>query len=83
MIPRQSVYDAIDSERDYQDGRWGPAKHEMGSFLLYMQDYMDEARRQLSRNPDVQAVPLALMTLRKIVALGVACMEQHGAPKRP
>lgn len=82
-IARSEVYDAIDSERDYQLVRWGikgeDAKHSVGDFLTYMDDYLNEAKHRASREDGNSG---ALEVLRKVVALGVACMEQHGAPKR-
>lgn len=81
MASRKEVYDAIDSERDYQERRWGTAgrSHEIASWITYMQDYLNEARNLASRNsPET----IALDTIRKVVALGVRCMEEHGAPKR-
>lgn len=91
MATRNQVYKAIDSERNYQRYRaeevsgagTGEHLHSVEEFVLYMDDYMRELKTQLSRTwtPDGQ-VPEALSTLRKITAMGVACMEQHGAPQR-
>lgn len=94
MPSRQDVYAALDSERRYQQSRAeavsgvgsGEHRHSVEEFVLYMDDYMTELKHQLSRTwtPTGSAndVPAALHTLRKVVALGVACMEQNGAPKR-
>lgn len=89
---RSEVYYAIDSERDYQDAKAHQngtlpddvRPHSFEEFILYMEDYLHEARHQVSRvwTADRTAPPAALDTLRKVVALGVAAMEQHGAPKR-
>ena len=85
---RSEVYAAIDGERDYQDSRWSAAntssagRHSVSEFILFMDDYLREAKTQLSRNAEPGASASALVTLRKIVGMGVACMEQHGAPKR-
>lgn len=80
---------ALDSERAYQNAKWVTDdgdlhQHELESFVLYMDDYMTELKHQLSRTwtDDGQAPVEALHTLRKITALGVAAMEQHGAPIR-
>lgn len=88
MPTQADVFDAIVGERTYQDGIWNAettesgGEHTVAEFLLYMQDYLNEAIHQSSRNPDPQARDMALNTVRKIVALGVCCMEQNGAPKR-
>lgn len=82
-IARGMVYKAIDSERNYQLKRWGvngeDAKHSVGDFLTYMDDYLSEAKHRASREDGDTG---SLEVLRKVVALGVACMEQHGAPMR-
>lgn len=83
---RRSVFDAIISEREYQQDKFGgDGPRNVGDFILYMEDYLTEARRQATRDPASQGAtvsPDTLDTLRKVVALGVACMEQHGAPQR-
>lgn len=88
LISRNDVYDAIDSERAYQDTRWNDStttsggRHSLEEWVLYMENYLTEAKHQLSRNAKQVAEPLALATMRKITAMGVAAMEQHGAPRR-
>ena len=88
-VSREEVYGVIDGERAYQELRWSPATTPTGGvrsvteFLVYMKDYLDEAMNQVTRIADPQASALALHTIRKIAAMGVACMEQNGAPRRP
>lgn len=86
MISREEVYLVIDEERDYQDRRWGPedteGKHSVTEFVAFMGDYMDQARHECSRHANPEADQLALATLRKVVAMGVACMEQNGVVRR-
>jgi hypothetical protein len=72
----------IDSERDYQDRKWGLGKkdlREVATWLTYMRDYLAEAERLVSRNtPET----VALDAIRKVTVLGMSCMEEHGAPFR-
>lgn len=86
MTNRNDVYAALDSERDYQEMRKqrddGQPFHSVEEFLLYMEDYLHEARSVASRTWGPDAKPKTLEVLRKVVALGVACMEIHGAPQR-
>lgn len=88
MTTRKEVYEAIDSERDYQQQRWGGDHYRtVGEYLIYMQDYLDEAKRQATREPDNpvgwrNVSDNTKDTIRKIAALAVACMEHNGAPKR-
>lgn len=86
MTKRLAVYEALDGERDYQDERWGGTGthgiHSVTEFLVYIQDYTNEALHTETREEDETANRKALDGVRKIGALAVACMEQHGAPKR-
>ena len=88
MATREEVYHILDGERDYQDRVWNESttstggKHTVTEWLLFMQDYLDEARSYVSRHPEPQGSNQAAHTVRKIAAMGVACMEQNGAPRR-
>lgn len=83
---RHAVYEVLDSERSYQEHRWGDEHrrnpHSVTEFLVYMRDYVEEALHFLSREADPEASERALHWVRKVAALGVSCMEQHGAPFR-
>lgn len=91
---RTQVYKLIDGERDYQDSRWGatlssdrvpvPQQSNGGDrsideFILYIKGYADDAVQVAAHFGDPNA---KLDPVRKIAALCVACMEQHGAPER-
>ncbi len=86
LTPRTEVYDAIDSERAYQDSRWNGdttescGKHTATEFILYMEHYLAKARALASTT--VEGDPEVLDAVRKVTALGVACMEGNGAPRR-
>lgn len=74
-MERSDVYKAIDSERGYQDRKWPNHKHEVGSFLTIMRGLMSEAETAyLNTSGDGEA----LRKMLQVVAVGVACMEQHG-----
>lgn len=74
--------DAIKSERKYQDEKWGPIdtrRHEVGAWILLMQSHIQRAANDwASSNRDENA----LAGIRKVLAIGVACGEQHDIPKR-
>jgi hypothetical protein len=70
------------NEREYQDKRWGyrrrdggfdPAPHSVVDFVMYMDDYLTEARHIVSRTPSAEAVD----AIKKVAVLAVACWEQH------
>jgi len=95
---RKDVYKAIDGERDYQqkwEDAESKGKHETGAFILFMEHYLKEARRlESTLENGGNGVPAShhlgrdvrpegsLDFVRKVTALGVACMEQNGAPQR-
>jgi hypothetical protein len=77
---KTDVIKAIDSERAYQRTRWN---EETTEWLVYMRSYVNEGLEHLSRcadNPTSRRK--ALDIVRKATALGVACMDDHGAPER-
>lgn len=91
-MDRAEVYNVIDGERSYQEKVWGdkgerrttPAcrqisQHDPGQWMVFMEYYMGLAKAELTTKHGEEA---CLHMLRKVVALGVACFEQHGCPKR-
>ena len=85
MATRQEVYGAIDGERIYQNSRWNPetttsdGRHSLEEWYMYIEDYVNEAKHILSRLPRQEADPKALHIMRKVAAMAVCAMEQHGA----
>lgn len=88
MPSREIVYEAINGEREYQDKRWNvdttttAGLHSVTEFVLFMEYYLTEARRSLSTQGDPKASHDGLDFVRKVTALGVACMEQNGIVER-
>lgn len=83
---REEVYAALDSEREYQNDLWGDGydleKRRPEEWLVYMKVYLDKAFVAITAEPDDVAIPKTVEIIRKITGLGVAAMEQLGAPKR-
>jgi len=88
MSTREEVYKAIDSERDYQESRWNKDTtvseniHSFEDWIMYMEDYLAEAKHLLSREARQDADPQCCNIMRKVVSMGVNALEQHGAPHR-
>ena len=88
MADRNAVYMAIDTERRYQDLRWNSETttsdglHSLEEWFVYIEDYVSEAKHVLSRKPRQVADVEALVIMRKVAAMAVCAMEQHGAPMR-
>lgn len=88
MTTRAEVYAVIDGERDYQDSLASTSEtdgyHTVTEFALYIGDYHRELQSVLSRTWGPDATRKGLDIMRKITALGVACMEQNGVqPRKP
>lgn len=89
MTERKKVYEALDSERDYQDIRWGNnpgEKDDRGSldrtideFSGYITAYAHQLSQVCATTDDPK---VKLDYVRKVGGLAVACMEAHGAPLR-
>jgi len=83
---REEVYKIIDNERNYQDRKWGGKSNDEGlginDFILYMQHYLAKAIEESVESTDSEVEEKCLEELRKVVALGIACMEVHGVPER-
>ena len=79
---RANVYDAIGTERYYQEQKWGMLEEHpqsVGGYLTLMRVHLTNAEAVWAGSTgDTDA----LHYLRKVLALGVACGEQHGLPKR-
>lgn len=85
MTDRMDVYRAINSEREYQDNLWpdhGDTSNPLtiGEFLLLIEEYASKARKEWVVESKPEDNTLEFM--RKIAAIAVNCMEQHGAPLR-
>lgn len=81
-MTQDEVFKIISLEREYQDRKWGRPfghPHEVGAYLTIMRKLLTEAEfAWASQNGDEGA----LDELRKVVAVGIACMEEHGAVNR-
>jgi hypothetical protein len=82
-MERQYVYDRINEERNYQDSlgedRTDGHFRSVGDELVLMEVYLRRAFDAWANNPgDMKA----LDEVRKIAAITVRCLENHGAPKR-
>lgn len=83
-MTRDKVYKAINSERDYQDKRWGKTNdpnyvsYEPAQFLIDIEVHLNKAK-MFNYNIDKIGV---MEELRKIASLAVKCGEVHGLPER-
>lgn len=80
MTSRTQVHQAINGERDYQDGI-SSLRLTIGEELLLLEEYIARARKRWTGEfvqPEIQT----LGVIRKVAGIAVRCMEHHGAPER-
>jgi hypothetical protein len=80
---REEVYEIIDEERDYQhslgSNRTDHSEKSVGDYLTMMSSYFRAAQDGWTNNA---GTVFALHEIRKIAAIAVRCMEEHGAYPR-
>lgn len=87
-MTRQEVYSVVDTERDYQEAIWANLNKQINnpsSFILWMEDYLAQARKLASTTDEsrgTETCAAIMEVIRKVTAMGVACMEINDAPKR-
>ena len=83
-MKRKKVYDCIDSERDYQDSKWGSPQDEdyksypITQFIVDFEVHLNRLKEH-AYNIDNEA---SLEEVRKIGTLAVKCGEVHGMKPR-
>lgn len=84
-IDREYIYKSIDRERKYQDSKWSPEGRPnsdentpISAWLIYMEQMLNRAKDSIYKLDEWGAMG----NIRKLTALGVACMEYNEAPSR-
>jgi hypothetical protein len=81
-MKRTEIYEAIDSERDYQDEKWkeyNDADNSASDWILYIETHLNKAKMALYNSHDMATYR---NEMRKVAGLAVACGEQVGFNKR-
>lgn len=76
------VIQAIKNERDYQDRKWGSIEehpHTVGEWLLICESELQEAKEAWCKGRGDEG---ALLELLQVIAVGAACLQQHGIVER-
>jgi len=84
MTTRQDAYTVIDGERTYQDTQVDPSKYglnDSATFAYYL-TVLDTYLRKAQDSYTFDGVEQSLHQIRKLAAIAVHCMEDHGAPPR-
>ena len=77
-----TVLESIVEERTYQDDVWGTIEehpHDVAEWLLIFEAELNEAKKAWIKVPGDKE---ALREIVQVVAVGFACLEQHGAVRR-
>lgn len=81
---REEVYNLIEGERKYQDTKWAEgrplsdAETPVAAWIIYMEHHITQARAGVYFLNEKNA----LEEIRKVTALGVACMEFNDTKAR-
>jgi hypothetical protein len=79
---KQEVLNAIQEERVYQNRKWGTVEqrpHEVGAWITIMRSLLSRAETAWASSKGDTG---ALDEIRKVAAVAIACMEQHGPVER-
>jgi len=83
MSTRKEVYECINKERDHQDGlpiaRMDGCAKTVGDHLVMLDSYVVKAKMDWTDNAGVER---PLHQIRKIAAIAVRCLEEHGVRNR-
>lgn len=77
---RADVYGKIDGEREYQDDLNSRVLMQ-GEEIALLQEYLNRTRAVWS-NDFTEADDLAMEPMRKVAAIAIRCLENHGCPPR-
>lgn len=77
-MERKHVYQMIDKEREYQNSKSkreieSDEHHSIADWIVYMDYQLNEAKKLIYQLDNSSA----LESVRKVTALGVACMEHN------
>lgn len=75
----EEVFQAIRRERAYQEAKWDPLEDHSYDVFQWFVIMTDEAEEMLAADSKEEE----LRELLQMIAVGVACLEQHGVYERP
>lgn len=87
-LSRQEAFDIVNGERDYQEKKWPGiclAPSEVVRLIraaLMEADSLFDIAKDTTRGDALRVNPSDLETFRKVAAICVRCMEEHGCPHR-
>lgn len=85
---REEAIAAVVGEMDYSFSKWDPSttesggEHSVAEWIIYIEDYLREAKQVLSRQPEPQATIKAKHALRKVASMATIALMQNGVVTR-
>lgn len=76
------VFQAVATERAYQEDLWNNPRMSVADCLIYMRHHLNKALKAYSTTDCVDVCDTVMDQVRKVTGLGVACGEEHGMPLR-
>ena len=73
---QETISLAIQKEREYQDKKYGGHSHTIAEWILIMEKELHEAKKAYFQNSSNEHMMAEIL---QVVAVGVACMEEHGS----
>ena len=81
LRPRAMAFDALHGEREYQE-QFNPNVLSVGEELCLIQCYVNKAMAEYANTLNAPSEPATRDVIRKIGAMCLRCMENHGSIKR-
>lgn len=76
----EHIIDAIRRERAFQDLKYGHDRQiDLSTWIMVLESELDEVKHARIK----QGREHTLQEILQVVAVGVACLEQHGVVERP
>jgi len=85
-MEREEVIQNILQEVDYGHKLWEGSdtqdQHSPEEWVMYMKHYLNDCEKICSTRPSPEYIDEVTDQLRKVMAMGMKCLIQHGCPKR-
>lgn len=78
----------VEEEIDYRNKIWNKETtssegvHSPEEWLMYIEDYIDEAKHLLTRENVQTSYPKAMSIMRKVAAMSIIAITQNETPRR-
>ena len=85
-MEREEVFQIVSQEIDYGRKLWEGSdtqdNHSPEEWIMYMEHYLNDCKKIASTRPAPEYIEEVTDQMRKVVAIGMKCLIQHGCPAR-